>query len=42
MKPTLVFTQSKSDLKWLRYNQNTYIRDSHDISGRLAGDKLVN
>ena len=32
---------SKSDLKWLRYDQNRNIEASHDNSGWLADDQLV-
>ena len=32
-----LFTQSDSNLKQLRYGQNSNILDNYDISGRLAG-----
>ena len=35
-KPTLLFTPSKSNMKWLRDDQKNGIA-SHCISGRLAG-----
>ena len=37
----MLFTQSKSDLKLLRYDQNRNIIASHGYAGRLADDKLV-
>ena len=40
-KPTLLFTWSKSDWKWLRYDQNKNIIASNAIIGTLADGKLV-
>ena len=34
--PALLLKQSKSDLKWLRFDQNINIIASHGIYGRLA------
>ena len=39
--PILRFTQAKSDLLWLRYDQNGNIIASRSNSGRLADGQLV-
>ena len=38
---TLLFTKSKYDWKWMRYDQNRNIIAIHGISGEIAGGYII-